>query len=88
MHSPQCGPMDTVKDRLYDQLYVIPAITPATASLILYGDCNGHGGNTGSGYKEVHGDYGYEKPVQDIEGERILEYALAYDLLLCNMWLN
>ena len=64
------------------------AITQATASLIPYGGCNGHGGRSGSGYKEVHGDYGYDKPVQDIEGERILEYALAYDLLLINMCLK
>ena len=36
----------------------------------------------------MHGEYGYDKPVPDIEGERILEYALAYDLLLCNMCLK
>ena len=30
----------------------------------------------------------YDKPVPDIEGEMILEYALAYDLLLCNMCLK
>ena len=30
----------------------------------------------------------YDKPVLDIEGEGILEYALAYDLLLCNMCLK
>ena len=86
--SPQCGPRDAVKDRLYDQLRAMPAITQATASLIPYGGCNGHGGRTGSGYKEVHGNYGYDKPVADIEGERILQYALAYNLLLCNMCLK
>ena len=64
-----------------------PAITQATAFLIPYGGCNGHGGRTGSGYKEVHVGYGYDKPVPDIEGERIIEYALANDLLLCNMCL-
>ena len=51
----------------YDLLYykenpavyeIMPAITPATASFIPYGGCNGHG----SGYKEVLGDYGYDKP--------------------------
>ena len=44
--SPQCGPMDAVKDRLHDQLPAMPAITPASASLIPYGDYNGHGGRT------------------------------------------
>ena len=49
-----------------------------------FGDWNGHVGSTGSGYKEVHGGYGYGKPDPDSEGERILEYALAYDLFLGN----
>ena len=66
----------------------MPTITPDSASLIQYGDCNGHGGRTGSGYKEVHGDYGYDMPGPDIEVERILDYALAYVLLLCNMFLK
>ena len=79
---PQCAPMAAVKDRLYSQLRAMPAISPASVSLIPYGDCNGHRGRTGSGYKKAHGDYGYEKSVPDIEGERILEYALAYGLLL------
>ena len=80
--------MDAVKDRLYNQLRAMPAITQASASLVLYCDCNGHGGRTGSDNKEVHGEYTYDKPVPYIEGERILEYALAYDLLLCNMCLK
>ena len=66
----------------------MPEITQVSASLIQYGDCNDLGGRTGSGYKEVHGDYGYDKPVPDIEGESILEYALADVLLLCNMFLK
>ena len=57
---------------------------PASEFLIPCGDWNGHVGSTGSGYKEVHGGYGYGKPDPDSEGERILEYALAYDLFLGN----
>ena len=57
---------------------------PASEFLIPCGDWNGHVGSTGSGYKEVHGGYGYCKPDPDSEGERILEYALAYDLFLGN----
>ena len=66
----------------------MPPITPAPSSNIPCGDCNDHGGRTGSGYKGVHGDYGSDRPVSDIEGEKILEYALAYDLLLCNICLK
>ena len=57
---------------------------PALAFLIPCGDWNGHVGSTGSGYKEVHGGYGYGKPDPDSEGESNLEYALAYDLFLGN----
>ena len=52
---------------------------PALEFLIPCGDWNVYIGSTGSGYKEVHGGYGYGKPDPDSEGERILEYALAYD---------
>ena len=57
---------------------------PASEFLIPCDDWNGHVGSTGSGYKEVHGGYGYGKPDPDSEGERILDYALAYDLFLGN----
>ena len=60
------------------------AMIPASEFLIPCGDWNGHVGSTGSGYKEVHGGYGYGKPDPDSEGERILEYALAYDQFLGN----
>ena len=58
--------------------------------LIPCGDWNGHVGSTGSGYKEIHGGYGYGygygKTDPDSEGERILEYALVYDLLLSHIF--
>ena len=74
VYAPQCDLSDSVKDLFYDQLRAVTAIP--------CGDWNGH--VTSSGYKEVHGGYGYGKPDPVIEGERILEYALAYDLFLGN----
>ncbi|RUS70602.1 hypothetical protein EGW08_021637, partial [Elysia chlorotica] len=47
-------------------------------------DWNGHVGSVGTGYREVHGGMGYGRLEPDVEGERILEYALAHDLLLGN----
>ena len=84
VYAPQCGLSDSVKDLFYDQLRAVNAMIPASEYLIPCGDWNGHVGSTGSGYKEVHGGYGYGKPEPDSEGERILEYALAYDLFLGN----
>ena len=57
---------------------------PASEFLIPCDDWNGHIGSTGSSYKEVHGAIGYGQLDPNSEGERILEYALAYDLFLGN----
>ena len=96
VYAPQCGLSDSVKDLFYDQLRAVTAMIPALEFLIPCGDWNGHvcstgfgykevhGGSKGFGYKEVHGGYGYGKPDPDSEGERILEYALAYDLFFGN----
>ena len=61
----------------------VTARIPASEFLIPCGDWNGHVGRAGTGYREVHGGMGYGRPEPD-EGERILEYALAFDLLLGN----
>ena len=52
--------------------------------LIPCGDWNGHVGRAGTEYREVHGGMGYGRSEPDVEGEKILEYALAFDLLLVN----
>ena len=77
---------DEVKDLFFDQLCAVTARIPASEFLIPCGDWNGHGGHAGTGYREVHGGMGYGRPEPDAEGERILEYALAFDLLLGNMF--
>ena len=82
VYATQYGLSDSVKDLFYDQLRAVTAMIPASEFLIPCGDWNGHVGSTGSSYKEVHGGYG--KPDPDSESERIQEYALAYDLFLCN----
>ena len=41
-------------------------------------------GPAGTEYRGVHGGMVYGRPEPDVEGERILEYALAFDLLLGN----
>ena len=83
-YSYHCGLSDEVKDLFFDQLQAVTARIPASEFLIPYGDWNGHVGRAGTGYREVHGGMGYGRPESDVEGERILEYALAFDLLLGN----
>ena len=57
---------------------------PRSEFLIPCGDWNGHVSRAGTEYREVHGGMGYGRYEPDVEGERTLEYALAFDLLLGN----
>ena len=61
VYAPQCGLSDSVMDIFYDQLRPVTEMIPASEFLIPCVDWNGHVGSTGSGYKEVHGGYGYGK---------------------------
>ena len=80
----QSGVGDEVKDLFFDKLCAVTARILASEFLIPCGDWNGHVGHAGTGYKEVHGGMGYGRPEPDVEGERTLEYALAFNLLLGN----
>ena len=84
VYAPQSGLSDEVKDLFFDQLRAVTARIPASEFLTPCGDWNGHVGRAGTGYREEHGGMGYGRPEPDVEGERILEYALAFDLLLGN----
>ena len=81
---PQSGISDEDKDLFFDQLRAVTARIPKSQLMIPCGDWNGHVGRTGTVYREVHGGMGYGRSQPDVEGERILEYALAFDLLLGN----
>ena len=50
--------------------------------LLIGGDLNGHVGSTNVGFERVHGGFGYGSRSQ--EGEDVLNFALAYDLLIVN----
>ena len=85
VYAPQSGLSDEVKDLFFDQLRAVTVRIPASEFLIPCGDWNGHVGRAGTGYREVYGGGGgYGRPEPDVEGERTLEYALAFDLLLWN----
>jgi hypothetical protein len=50
--------------------------------LFIGGDLNGHVGSTRVGFDGVHGGFGYGSRNQ--EGKGILNFALAYDLIVAN----
>ena len=55
---------------------------PVSDFLTPCGNWNGHVGSTSTGFREVHGGFVYGRSEPDTEGERILEYALAYNIVL------
>jgi hypothetical protein len=55
---------------------------PISDKLFIGGDLNGHVGSTRVGFDEVHGVFRYESRNQ--EGEGILNFVLAYDLIVVN----
>ena len=81
VYAPQSG---LSKDLFFDQLHAVAARIPGSEFLIPCGDWNGSVGYVGTGYREVHGGMGYGRPEPDVESERTLEYALAFNLLLGN----
>ena len=88
VYAPQSGLSDEAKDLFFDQLRAVTARMPGSVFLIPCGDWNGHVGRAGTGYREGHGGMGYGLPEPDVEGERTLEYALAFNLLLKNTCLK
>jgi hypothetical protein len=55
---------------------------PVSEKLFIGGDLNGYVGSTRVGFNRVHGGFGYGSRNQ--EGEGILNFALAYDLIVAN----
>ena len=84
VYTPHSGLSEVDKDLFFDQPRAVTARIPRSEFLIHCGDWNGHAGHAGTEYREVHGGMGYGRSESDVEGERILEYALAFDMLLGN----
>jgi hypothetical protein len=55
---------------------------PISEKIFIGGDLNGHVGSTRVGFDGVHGAFGYGSRNQ--AGEGILNFALAYDLIVAN----
>ena len=82
VYTPQAGLQEAEKDRFYDQLQSVVARIPASEVLIPLRDWNGHVGADSNGFEEVHHGKGFG--VRNVEGERLLEFALANDLSVGN----
>ena len=76
MYAPQSG----LDERTKDAFYILLQCT--VAKLFVCGDFNGHIGRESSVYDGVHGGFGYGE--RNIEVERILEFSIANDFVICN----
>ena len=85
-YAPQQGLSDDAKEKLYADLILHTSKVDKKEVIILDGDMNGHVGKTTAGYEDVHGGFGYG--VRNAEGERILEFGFALDMVVFNTLFN
>jgi hypothetical protein len=81
-YAPQVGLNDDVKRRFWEDLEDMVRGVSSSEKLFIGGDLNGHVGTVRGGFERVHGGFGYDE--QNQEGEDILNFAIAYDLIVAN----
>ena len=84
VYAPQANLSEFEKDRFYQMLQCTVAKIPASEQLFVCGDWNGHIGSQSTGFEEVHGGQAIGK--RHTEGERVLEFAFANELVVGNTW--
>jgi hypothetical protein len=82
VYAPQIGLNESVKMQLWEKLDALVSSVPISEKLFIRGDLNEHVGSTIVGFEGVHGGFRYGSMNQ--EGEGILNFALAYDLIVAN----
>jgi hypothetical protein len=81
-YAPQIGLNESVKMQFWEELDVLVSSVPNSEKLFIGGDLNGHVGSTRVGFDGVYRDFGYGSRNQEVES--ILNFALAYDLIVAN----
>ena len=82
VYAPQANLSEFEKDRFYRMLQCTVAKIPASEQLFVCGDWNGHITSQSTGFEEVHGGQAIGK--RNTEGERVLEFAFANELVVGN----
>jgi hypothetical protein len=81
-YAPQVGLSDDVKRRFWKDLDDMVREVPSNEKLFIGGDLNGHVDTIRGRFEMVHESFGYDE--QNQEGEDILNFAIAYDLIVAN----
>ena len=80
VYVPQANLSEFEKNRFYQMLGCTVSKIPASEQLFVCGDWNGHIGSQSTGFEEVHDGQAIGK------GERVLEFAIANELVVGNTW--
>jgi hypothetical protein len=81
-YAPQIGFNESVKMQFWEEMDALVSSVPISEKLFIGGDFNGHVGSTRVDFDGVHGSFRYESRNQ--EGKGILNFVLAYDLIVAN----
>ena len=82
VYAPQTGFTIAEKELFCDSLQNLVQIIDDSETLLICGDFNGHTEKAALGYEGIYGGYGFGK--RNIDGERILEFAVANNLFVGN----
>jgi hypothetical protein len=82
VYAPQIGLSDDIKRRFWEDLEDMVRRVSSDEKLFIGGYLIGHVGTIRGGFERVHGDFGYDE--QNQEGKDILNFAIAYDLMVAN----
>ncbi|KAK6742952.1 hypothetical protein RB195_010305 [Necator americanus] len=81
-YAPQAGCSEEEKASFWEDLEQYVQSLESEEILLIEGDFNGHVGSRKDGFESCHGGYGYG--ARNDDGLRILEYAVASDLIIAN----
>jgi hypothetical protein len=81
-YAPQVRHNANTKREFRDGLEDLVRSVPSGKKLFVGGNLNGHVYASNTGFQGVHGGFGYD--IRNQEGEDVLSFALAYDMIVSN----
>ena len=82
VYAPQVGLDEHIKTQFWENMDELMRGIPQGEHVFIGGDFNGHVGKDYRGYQMVHGSHGFGD--RNDPGEAILDFAVAYDLIVAN----
>ena len=86
VYAPQVGSTDEVKDQFWVDLQEEIEKVEQDVKCIVGGDLNGHVGGSSDVISRIHGGKTYGEG--NAEGERIIDFAVSYDMTIANTFFN